>query len=428
MFIANPLNESSFAYPVLVGFHVLGIVAGVGTAALMDLRLLGVGMTGGNPSSLWRDTFRVTLGGLGLAIFSGLLLFSIDPELYYNNQAFRLKMLALVLAVGFYYTMVRRSAARDHRAAVVASVSLGLFALVPLGGISIGFGALSPVAYPILLWLHIAALIAWGGMMLTTDLRLLGFGATNEPVPRVFEGLRWPKRISFAIAALCGAVLFGAKAGQYSYNPNFWIKMTLLALLAANYLILRREARPAGRLKLAGGLSILLWAGAIWAARGPATVKDIMHSMIDPSADFLFQSVQIVGDENGTREIAPETDDEWQDVRSRLAVLQQLPDLFGAPAIRAARPRDRSLNPEIENEPAEVQGLLTADRADFIRRAQKLRDAASVAMQAVDAKDKAGLMRGLDGIDKACEVCHLKYWYPRDQRAQQAARESGILE
>jgi len=51
-----------------------------------------------------------------------------------------------------------------------------------------------------------------------------------------------------------------------------------------------------------------------------------------------------------------------------------------------------------------------------------------VAMEAVDAKDKDKLFKAITGIDKACESCHLHYWYPNDQRAQQAAREEGITD
>jgi len=105
----------------------------------MSLRLLGVGMIKSSPARLWSETVQLTLGGLVLAILSGLLLFSIDPEMYYVNQAFRFKMVSLLAALGFYYTMVRRAAARDRKASLVALVSLGLFALVPLGGIFIGY-------------------------------------------------------------------------------------------------------------------------------------------------------------------------------------------------------------------------------------------------------------------------------------------------
>jgi hypothetical protein len=282
-------------------------------------------------------------------------------------------------------------------------------------------------AYPVLLWLHILALAVWGGAMLVTDLRLLDLICKTHSLADAIDGLRWPKRLSFTMVAFCGVLLFVAKAGEYSYNFWFWVKMSLLLLLAANYLILRRGVSR-DRMKLAGGLSLLLWMGAIWAARGPATVKDIMHSMVDPSGDFLFHSVQMISDDRGIREVAPGTDAQWQDVRSRVQVLMTVPDLLSVPGLRAARPRDRSKNPEVEDEPAEVQKSLDSNGSDFARRARKLGDAASVALQAVDSKDKDALIRALDGIDKACEVCHLRYWYPKDKRAQEAARASGILE
>ena len=151
-----------------------------------------------------------------------------------------------------------------------------------------------------------------------------------------------------------------------------------------------------------------------------------MHSMVDPSGDFLFHSVQTIADDSGVREIAPHTDAEWDNVRERLIILQEAPDLLEGR--RAARIRDRSKNPEVESQPEEIQKLLDSDRATFILRAQRLRDAASVAMKAVDAKDKDALLVGLDGIDKACESCHLRYWYPKDKRAHEAAKQDGVVE
>jgi hypothetical protein len=107
-------------------------------------------------------------------------------------------------------------------------------------------------------------------------------------------------------------------------------------------------------------------------------------------------------------------------------VLLEAPNLLQGR--RAARPRDRSKNPEVESEPEDIQKLLDAESSTFIRRAQRLHDAASVAMKAVDAKDKDALLLGLDGIDKACESCHLRYWYPKDKRAQEAAKQDGLVE
>ena len=139
MFSSNPLNESSHSFPVLEAFHLVGMICGVGTAALMNLSLISSDILPRSPSKLWRATWLVTLAGVTLAIGSGLMLFSIDPELYFNNTVFRIKLLVLVLALTFYYTLVRRAAARDQRAVIVASISLILYALVPLAGIFIGY-------------------------------------------------------------------------------------------------------------------------------------------------------------------------------------------------------------------------------------------------------------------------------------------------
>ena len=288
----------------------------------------------------------------------------------------------------------------------------------------------SAYAYPVLLWVHITALIIVGGMVVLTDLRLLGVGMRNYRVADLVNGLRAPKRFGFVVAAASGALLFGAKAAQYShpYSYSFWIKAALLVLIALNYAVFRRvyDGRSDSKAKLAAGLSLLLWIGVVWAARGPASIKDVMHSMVDPSGDFAFHSVQTISDDRGVRELAPRTAAEWEDVRQHLMVLADTPNLLQGR--RAARPRDRSKNPAVESEPEDIQKLLDNDPFTFLHRAQKLQDAASVALKAVDAKDKGALLLGLDGIDKACESCHLRYWYPNDQRAHEAAKQDGVEE
>jgi uncharacterized membrane protein len=429
VFISNPLNEYSSAFSLLICTHLTGIISGVGTAILVNLRVLGVGSMKNTPARLWKDAMPWTLGGLFIAITSGLLLFSIDPKEYFANSAFRLKMLCLVVAIVFYYTIVRKAAASDARGAkacIVASISLGLWALVPFAGIFIS--ALGST-YPLLLLLHVLALICLGGMMVATDVRLLGAGLVSYPVRDVVNSLRIPKRIAFIVAAVCGGLMFAEAPARYSYDHWFWIKIALIALIGGNYLLFRQsvyasEAPQPGRARAAAGASLLLCLGVLWAARGPATVKDIMHSMIDPSGDYLFESVQTIADDQGIREKAPHTDAEWDDVRRRVAVLLEAPDLLQGRW--AARPRDRSRNPDVENQPEEIQTLLDANPPDFLRRAQRLQDAASAAMRAVDAKDKDALSRALVGIDHACESCHLHYWYPRDKRAHEAAKEDGV--
>ena len=44
--------------------------------------------------------------------------------------------------------------------------------------------------------------------------------------------------------------------------------------------------------------------------RTTATIKDIMDSMVDPNADFLWESVATIVTTAGTEERAPRTDEE----------------------------------------------------------------------------------------------------------------------
>lgn len=166
----------------------------------------------------------------------------------------------------------------------------------------------------------------------------------------------------------------------------------------------------------------------------PATIKDIMDSMVDPSGDFVFSAVETVSDEHGVREIAPKdvtytmdtgaldaayNEDNWQAVRLRLIVLEEAPNLLVMPGRKVAPPNVTSQNPQIELQPDQIQKLIDDDRATFIRRARNLQEAAQVAMKAVDEKNTDALFQAEANLDNACEDCHLHYWYPNDKRAQE---------
>jgi cytochrome c556 len=163
------------------------------------------------------------------------------------------------------------------------------------------------------------------------------------------------------------------------------------------------------------------------ASTDPASysIRTIMAAMVDPSGDFLFESVADVADEHGVSHKAPRTAQEWDAVRHHLQVLVDAEKLLIAPGRKAAEPGDRSANPAVENEPEQVQKLLDAEHPDFVKRAGRLRDAASVGLKAVAAQDTKALFSAITTIDKACESCHLHYWYPNDKRAHQAAKEEG---
>ena len=151
-----------------------------------------------------------------------------------------------------------------------------------------------------------------------------------------------------------------------------------------------------------------------------STVKDIMDAMVEPSADYIFDAVAQIADEHGITEKAPHTPEEWKEVRRRAVQLLEAPNLLAMSGRKAARPGERSENPSVELQPEEIQTLIDADHAAFVTRARVLQDAAQAAVQSIDAKDAKGLFDAATKLDKACENCHLHYWYPNDQRAQAA--------
>jgi hypothetical protein len=192
------------------------------------------------------------------------------------------------------------------------------------------------------------------------------------------------------------------------------------------------------RWAVAVAVAALAAGGAVLAAQPPAkpakpapedtahlTIKDIMDSRIDPAGDFLFESVVTTSDAKGVHHKAPRTARQWAEVRRQIQILIDAPDLITTPGRKAARPEERSRNPAVENQPEQIERLIAAERPDFVIRAGRLRDAAKVAMKAAEAKDPDALFKAISGIDKACESCHLHYWYPNDKRAHQAAQEEG---
>jgi hypothetical protein len=142
MFIENPLNSSPFIFPALECFHLVGFAVAVGTIAMVDFSLLGFGMRRQTAAQLARSTGLWTACSLAIVIFTGMLLFSSDPDMYYLNPAFLLKMFFLLSAITFNYTIHRKVVAASQQArggALVACISLALWVCVVFGGIFIAF-------------------------------------------------------------------------------------------------------------------------------------------------------------------------------------------------------------------------------------------------------------------------------------------------
>jgi hypothetical protein len=142
MLIQNAVQTSELAFPILECFHIAGFALAIGATALVDFRLLEWGVLSRTPAQLNRALELWMLGGLIVAVFAGFGLFSSDPDMYYENWAFLIKMFCLVLAILFNYTIHRKvvqSGASPGVSKLVACVSLALWVSIIFGGIFIAW-------------------------------------------------------------------------------------------------------------------------------------------------------------------------------------------------------------------------------------------------------------------------------------------------
>jgi uncharacterized membrane protein len=128
--------------------------------------------------------------------------------------------------------------------------------------------------YPIIMASHLTGMALFGGMILMTDLRLLGLVMRGSSVSNVVGQFRVWKRVGLVMVAGCGIFLWWAKAELYYHNPFFWSKMTLLLLVGVHALIFRgsvynntaeldRAPVMPTNAKVAACLSLALWVGLV---------------------------------------------------------------------------------------------------------------------------------------------------------------------
>ena len=145
-----------------------------------------------------------------------------------------------------------------------------------------------------------------------------------------------------------------------------------------------------------------------------ASIQDIMSSIIDPAADYLWDSVSVVGTKEGIVEHRPRTDADWQEVRRKAITLMEAGNLLAMKGRRVVAEgrqlEDEGLEGNLTS--AQIQKLLDTDHASFVAFAHALNNAAAEALKAIEKRDVDAFLEAGGTLDAACEACHLRYWYP----------------
>ncbi len=149
------------------------------------------------------------------------------------------------------------------------------------------------------------------------------------------------------------------------------------------------------------------------------SVKELMQNMIDPAGDDVFDAVYWDVNEKGTIAHAPKTDDDWDKVRTGAVTIAE-----GIYLLKIPRPftppgdvnNSTGPNPP-ELSPTQIQAKLDKDPVLWQAKIEALRNVALEVMDVVNKKDTKALFDASEDMDKACEACHLEYWYPGDRAA-----------
>ncbi len=139
---SNPLNNNEWSFPLFECIHIAMFAMSIGTIAIVDFRMLGLGLRRQTPAELLKATSLWTLIGLIVVITSGMVIWSSDPLRYYYSPPFRFKIITLLVAVIYNYTVHRKAASSNARAPwgpLAASLSLLIWVSIVFSGIFYAF-------------------------------------------------------------------------------------------------------------------------------------------------------------------------------------------------------------------------------------------------------------------------------------------------
>ena len=141
--IVDALNNSEWAFPLAECVHIGGFAIGVGSIALVDFRMLNLGLREETTARILRYTEPWTLIALLFVIFSGFTLFISQISIYLVNLAFPIKMYLFLAALIYNFTVHRKVATMKDPSPFlsksVAIISLLLWVLIVFGGLFTGF-------------------------------------------------------------------------------------------------------------------------------------------------------------------------------------------------------------------------------------------------------------------------------------------------
>ena len=132
--------------------------------------------------------------------------------------------------------------------------------------------------YPIVETAHVASIVAFAGLVIVMDLRLVGLAFTHTPMTQIQRRLFPWQMAALVPSTITGLLLFVVDPLRYYGNVLFRVKLALLVLAVLNALAFHLKTYSSAgrwdddpqltaRARLTGAASLLLWSGTIVSGR-----------------------------------------------------------------------------------------------------------------------------------------------------------------
>ena len=106
--LGTTVRDNVWAFPVIETFHLLALAVLLGSVLIINLGVFGIGTRTSSDPGMARELEPWMLTALAVLILSGIPMFLSEPMKCYESYSFPIKMILLVLAVAWHFTIRRK--------------------------------------------------------------------------------------------------------------------------------------------------------------------------------------------------------------------------------------------------------------------------------------------------------------------------------
>jgi hypothetical protein len=106
--LGTAVRDHVLAFPIIETFHLLALAVLLGTVLIVNLRAFGIGRDRTSYARIAADLGPWMLGSVVVLILSGVPMAMSEPMKCYESWSFPIKMILLVLAILWHFTVQRR--------------------------------------------------------------------------------------------------------------------------------------------------------------------------------------------------------------------------------------------------------------------------------------------------------------------------------